>query len=907
MLQISKLGLDFLFRVSKAPFVVHSTRVIAGLIIDNVSKHHGNRTKIFKAEIEFKTATHVSKVTERMKDTLEAESLMRRSISAFKYAADADGEGSTFLTEVSAGSKRGKPKPDPKLEFTSWLQDLDRSTNAKGLPTMHSSLMSASGSSHGLRRTRTAPVGSRIELAKLSQSFMTPLCKLTKLAEPNKKRVRSSHRGVEAGADGSAARSLSTLGMSKHQIHKVQKKAQAQEKAAGRIERWHANTKEIAYINRSHKQPHGNGIEPRMGLSVEKTMLENGVDLTPEGSLLETCSFPKIEGSEFADGLFATYTLPSSEDTTVAGGRKKKKSPVHVHYYIRKVLHERVQEVEQAWEAPPPEPLEIFLPYLERPDLHLTGWPMPQPPAALENPDDNSVHTPDARQAAAPYPPKAYTPGARAGMKAPEPNKYEHFPPDMLHLNVIAEEAEPEPEVVEEVEEVQTRTKPPELQDVDGDGIPDEMVDVDGDGDFENIATILVGAPIVLDTLTKNATIFYSVDGATPRLPNEKELADYGCTDVIEFFVKAAHDRGILGAADSEIDWAGTGDWAGNAGSETTTVQDRSNAYELGGEGGEGKSGNVRSTMAAKGGNNGDSNGHSNGEGGGGGGGGGGDEFADSGDGGTKGGGGAVSQLSRFDDDFDDGYNKKNTSGEGGGETKPGIQEDASKPGIQEDASKPGIQEDASKPGVQEDASKPGVQEDASKPGIPSGGKTRFGGKGERRGYTEEQLAAAEQAEKDQTEKEKVGSAARKPKQTKTSNSRTDSLVGQLGGKPKGPMFGPIGSPWEHVILYTGPIESDETGATSGLPVGVTTIKSVALRDGMLESEPAECVISVVSGWSLPKSIWAPRPGLADSKDFYDTPRVLKRAFNLDWGRCIKKPSFTKWLGKVRRCSLCCL
>ena len=115
MLQISKLGLDFLFRVSKAPFVVHSTRVIAGLIIDNVSKHHGNRTKIFKAEIEFKTATHVSKVTERMKDTLEAESLMRRSISAFKYAADADGEGSTFLPRCLPAARGASQSPTRSL------------------------------------------------------------------------------------------------------------------------------------------------------------------------------------------------------------------------------------------------------------------------------------------------------------------------------------------------------------------------------------------------------------------------------------------------------------------------------------------------------------------------------------------------------------------------------------------------------------------------------------------------------------------------------------------------------------------------------------------------------------------------------------------------------------------------
>jgi hypothetical protein len=113
-------------------------------------------------------------------------------------------------------------------------------------------------------------------------------------------------------------------------------------------------------------------------------------------------------------------------------------------------------------------------------------------------------------------------------------------------------------------------------------------------------------------------------------------------------------------------------------------------------------------------------------------------------------------------------------------------------------------------------------------------------------------------------------------------------------------MFGPKGTPFENVILYTGPIESDETGQRAGLPVGVTTIKSVALKEGLLPSFSAECVISVVSGWSLAKSIWAPRPALSDSKDFYDTPRVLKRAFNLDWSRCTKKPSFTKWLAKVR-------
>ena len=127
-------------------------------------------------------------------------------------------------------------------------------------------------------------------------------------------------------------------------------------------------------------------------------------------------------------------------------------------------------------------------------------------------------------------------------------------------------------------------------------------------------------------------------------------------------------------------------------------------------------------------------------------------------------------------------------------------------------------------------------------------------------------------------------------------------------GEPEfpGPVFGPPGSGYEHVIMYSGPIRSDETGARSALPLGTTRIFSLALKHGSASAhscwEPSdvqECVVSVVAGWKMESSIWAARPKGNDSRDFYDSQAVQRRAFDLDWQRLHKKPSVQQFLARV--------
>jgi hypothetical protein len=119
-----------------------------------------------------------------------------------------------------------------------------------------------------------------------------------------------------------------------------------------------------------------------------------------------------------------------------------------------------------------------------------------------------------------------------------------------------------------------------------------------------------------------------------------------------------------------------------------------------------------------------------------------------------------------------------------------------------------------------------------------------------------------------------------------------------------GPIFGPIGSPYEDVILYAGPIQSDDTGSTSGLPLGTTQIYARALHPSSSElewlpSDVQEFVVSVVSGWSLEKSIWQQRPKSCDSQDYYDAHKVQKRTFAMDWSRMDKKPSTVRFIARV--------
>jgi hypothetical protein len=84
--------------------------------------------------------------------------------------------------------------------------------------------------------------------------------------------------------------------------------------------------------------------------------------------------------------------------------------------------------------------------------------------------------------------------------------------------------------------------------------------------------------------------------------------------------------------------------------------------------------------------------------------------------------------------------------------------------------------------------------------------------------------------------------------------------------------------------------------------LGEYKITAIACKKGMKASV---CVSEtynvkpkdeVKKPWTLWDSIWVPRTKESESKDFFDSLKVHKKTFELDWSRCIEKPSFSKYL-----------
>jgi hypothetical protein len=50
--------------------------------------------------------------------------------------------------------------------------------------------------------------------------------------------------------------------------------------------------------------------------------------------------------------------------------------------------------------------------------------------------------------------------------------------------------------------------------------------------------------------------------------------------------------------------------------------------------------------------------------------------------------------------------------------------------------------------------------------------------------------------------------------------------------------------------------------------------------------------------WTLLDSIWVPRTRESESRDFFDSAKVHKKTFELDWKRCVQKTSFQKFLAR---------
>jgi hypothetical protein len=104
------------------------------------------------------------------------------------------------------------------------------------------------------------------------------------------------------------------------------------------------------------------------------------------------------------------------------------------------------------------------------------------------------------------------------------------------------------------------------------------------------------------------------------------------------------------------------------------------------------------------------------------------------------------------------------------------------------------------------------------------------------------------------------------------------------------------------MIQYiNGPTKFDEKPIVlTGL--GLYKITAIAVKKGM---KPSVCVSEtynvkpvdeVKKPWTLWDSIWVPRTKESDSRDFFDSLKIHKKTFELDWKRCIDKPSFTKFL-----------
>jgi len=86
--------------------------------------------------------------------------------------------------------------------------------------------------------------------------------------------------------------------------------------------------------------------------------------------------------------------------------------------------------------------------------------------------------------------------------------------------------------------------------------------------------------------------------------------------------------------------------------------------------------------------------------------------------------------------------------------------------------------------------------------------------------------------------------------------------------------------------------------------IGEFSIRAVATRSDM---KPSPCVSEdynvkpkdqVKKLWTLPDSIWVPRTKESEAKDFFDSAKVHKKTFELDWKRCCGKKTFRAFLKK---------
>jgi hypothetical protein len=69
----------------------------------------------------------------------------------------------------------------------------------------------------------------------------------------------------------------------------------------------------------------------------------------------------------------------------------------------------------------------------------------------------------------------------------------------------------------------------------------------------------------------------------------------------------------------------------------------------------------------------------------------------------------------------------------------------------------------------------------------------------------------------------------------------------------------------------------------------------------LLVRAPAAEVEAADEAWDIYKSVFAPRLKEADARSFWETEKVVARAFEVDWRRMLDEPRVRKYVGEGGR------
>ena len=98
-------------------------------------------------------------------------------------------------------------------------------------------------------------------------------------------------------------------------------------------------------------------------------------------------------------------------------------------------------------------------------------------------------------------------------------------------------------------------------------------------------------------------------------------------------------------------------------------------------------------------------------------------------------------------------------------------------------------------------------------------------------------------------------------------------------------------------VKYTEPFKLDRLGSwhIRALSAGGGRKKASVISEVRYEVMKPE---DVKGPWTVQQSVFAPRFETTASKDVFDTARLMREQFELDWERCMKKETFAKYMAQ---------